>query len=114
MKPFYLLLLGLIAMILLAFTWGFGALAGGVAVYLTTSEAAVMAADQPLMAAGASEPVDAEEEYYRGLYDNCLFFVRSVDQCAALVIKAKQNSWFEKPSINWHWPLSAGEQRDTT
>jgi len=64
---------------------------------------------------GNQGPIDqpAETEYYRGLYDVCIFFsVQSgvteaevVSYCLNWTSEARANDWYGLESIGWQWPL---------
>jgi hypothetical protein len=58
---------------------------------------------------------DAQVEYYRAVFDVCLYAAREANiprqkaltGCQEFTRRALKNNWFEKPSKGWEWPLPA-------
>ena len=75
-----------------------GLVAGGFAGYQVATPAT------PAVEATEEIP-DAQEEYYRGIYDICLKQTHQISFCLKTVEKLKNSSWHEKPSSGWEWPL---------
>lgn len=56
---------------------------------------------------------DAEAEYYRAIFDLCIFSAneakvvreKAVRGCREFVRQAMNGHWFEEPSKDWEWPL---------
>ena len=55
-----------------------------------------------------------EGEYYRGIYDLCLYLGKKYTEhseatlaksCFTFVGEVVKNEWYESPSKGWHWPL---------
>ena len=51
---------------------------------------------------------DAEESYYRGIWDTWVWVSNTTGQqvnVASVVNKCVANDWFGQPSTGWRWPL---------
>jgi hypothetical protein len=60
---------------------------------------------------------DPEAEYYRAIFDVCMYSARKVDipkeraveGCRLFTRQTMQQKWFKEPSQEWEWPLPASE-----
>ena len=62
----------------------------------------------------ALETQESRIEYYRGIFDVCIFSGRNEAApervfmaCREVVRRAMAQNWFEMPSREWEWPLPA-------
>ncbi len=95
-------------------------LVGGVviwrmAVMLNTANTELAAAQAELETVSTQSGAD----YYRGLYDFCVFvagnmFSTAADdarsQCTTFAVKAEASNWYGEQSTGWSWPLAQGEK----
>jgi hypothetical protein len=55
---------------------------------------------------GSAEPgPDPRAEYYRAMYDVCVYQTRQPEMCLKAVAGNASRNWYEDPSPGWEWPL---------
>lgn len=60
-----------------------------------------------------------EEQYYRGIYDVCVYYGLKTDKerefvqqaCLDYVHVIHQRKWYEKASKGWQWPIKDSEEQ---
>ncbi len=58
---------------------------------------------------------NAEEEYYRAVFDVCMYSAaqadiareKALEGCQDFVRRSMNGSWYEEPSHDWEWPMPA-------
>lgn len=53
--------------------------------------------------AAAAPPADVE--YYRGVYDICMYMAAEENQCLAFSSAAAEKDWYGQASPGWEWPV---------
>jgi hypothetical protein len=48
---------------------------------------------------------DARAEYYRAVYDVCVYQTGQREKCLEVIPGYIQKRWYEDPSPGWEWPL---------
>jgi hypothetical protein len=96
---------------------GKSALAASPAVAPLAAEAKAMAAPTAQASPREELALETQEsriEYYRGIFDVCVFSGRNEAApekvfiaCNEIVRRAVAQNWFEMPSREWKWPLPA-------
>jgi len=54
----------------------------------------------------------AQQEYYRGIYDSCVLVFQSIDGCLEAARSTFEHDWYGQPSDGWAWPLPAPRMPD--
>jgi hypothetical protein len=53
--------------------------------------------------------VQPDSEYYRGVYDICMYIYGEVDTCLTFSASTAERDWYGQQSPGWQWPVPAAE-----
>ena len=56
-------------------------------------------------------PAPSDAEYYRGVYDICMYTQHDANTCLALSASTAERDWYGQSSPGWDWPLPESESR---